>query len=280
MHETEYDVLLIQDDIMPDTLKFLHQEISKQKSKILYLVIDTLGGVPEIGFRIMKLLDAKFDKIITVVPDKAMSTGTLMALGSDGIFMFHSSSLGPLDLQIEHPTDGSRISTLDVRDTMNTIMSHSEIAAERIYRQNYNGFGLGRVQAAKIAALNAQNLIKPIVDKIDPYHLHKSFRSADVGERYASILLKTRMLKDSPGVANAVSSILANDYATHSYAITLDEAKNRLFLTVNDLSELTQWPVIERYFVQTKKRVEYISIDTETKSKKQNNEPTNTKEDK
>lgn len=257
MKDQDFDILSICELIEDDTLKFVRKEIEKQQSKKLFLLIDTPGGIPEIGYRIMRLLNAKYDVINVVVPNKAMSTGTLMALGSDRIYMFHSSSLGPLDLQIEHPNDGSWISTLDVRDTMNTIISHSEVAARRIFAQNYRDFGLGKVDAAKIASQNAQELIKPIVDKIDPYHLHKSFRSAAVGEKYAAILLKTRMHKGVPGVADSVSAKLANDYSTHGYAITIDEARDSLFLDVFDLGDLDVWNEIEQHFTQTRKRVDY-----------------------
>lgn len=233
-------MLLIKDNIVAETLQKVIKCVKDQKSDSLYLVVDTFGGNPDVGFRIMQLLDAKYKKIWIIVPDKAMSTGTLMALGADKIYMYHSSSLGPLDLQIEHPTDGSWISTLDVRDTMNTIISHTDVAAKRLYRQIYNNVGLSKTAAATIANENAVRLLQPIVDKIDPYHLHKSFRSAEVGAKYGSILLENRMCKNNPGLAGYISSVLANDYESHNYAITLNEAQ-KIFLVAEDLTQLEDW---------------------------------------
>lgn len=236
-----YDVLIIKGGIFAGTLTQVKECVEDRQADTLYLVLDTPGGDPGAGFRISRLLDAKYKKIYILVPDRAMSTGTLMALGGDKIYMFHSSCLGPLDLQIEHPNDGSRISTLDVRDTWYTIYSLAESVSQRIFRQAYGDFDLNKTAAAKLASENAANFIKPIVDKIDPYHLHASYRSAEVGAKYAAKLLKARMMKGKPGVADIVSSHLANDYETHNYAITLDEAKDQLKLSVDDLGSLAEW---------------------------------------
>jgi ATP-dependent protease ClpP protease subunit len=270
-----YDVLIIKSSIYDEALHQVETCVRNQKNDTLYLVINTTGGDPDRGFRIMQLLDAKYKKIFVLVPDRAMSTGTLMALGADKIYMYHSSSLGPLDLQIEHPADGSWISTLDVRDTMNTIISHIEIASKRIYDQTYNKFGLSKTAAAKIANDNAVKLLQPIVNKIDPYHLHKSFRGAEVGAKYGSILLQNRMYKNRAGVANFISSQLANDYESHSYAITLSEAQ-KIFLAVTDLSELEEWDKTIRALYESQGgNVKYHSIEAPKKT----TEPTKAKKE-
>jgi ATP-dependent protease ClpP protease subunit len=259
--EKSFDILIIKDSIYPKTLNLVKSGVNSRKSKTLFLVLETPGGQPEAGFRIMNLLNALYKDINIVIPDQAMSTGTLMALGGDVIYMFYSSCLGPLDLQIEHPSDGSWISTLDVRDTMRTILSHTELAAKRIYDQTYTKFGLGKAAAAKIANETAVKLIQPIVNKIDPYHLHKSFRSAEVGAKYGAELLKRRMMSKSPDLADYVSRYLANYYETHNYSITLDEVTNLLHLNAHDLANLSEWEIIEKHYNELSEGVKYISID-------------------
>lgn len=256
-----YDLLIIKTGIYDQVLDQVKLSvINKQESDTLYLALDTLGGAPEIGFRMMRLLNAKYKKIFVLVPNQAMSTGTLMALGADKIFLFHSSSLGPLDLQIEHPNDGSWISTLDVRDTMNTIISTSLIVSQKFYEQNYGKFGLSKTGAARLANEEASKLVQPIIDKIDPYHLHKSFRSAEVGAKYGSILLSTRMMKSNNSLAQAVAGHLANNYETHNYAITLEEARDLLSLNVDDLNDLPVWNDIQPIYDAAPQGVEYKCI--------------------
>lgn len=253
-----YDLLVIKGGIYDNILDQVKELVlTKPHNDILYVAIETLGGAPEIGYRIMRLLDAKYKKIYMIIPNMAMSTGTLMALGSDKIYMFHSSSLGPLDLQIEHPGDGSWISTLDVRDTMNTIISTSMIISQRFYDQNYNKFGLSKAGAAKLANEEGFKIVQPIVDKIDPYHLHKSFRSAEVGAKYGAALLSTRMMKSNVRLAELVSSHLANNYETHNYAITLEEARMLLKLNVDDLSDLAEWEQVQSIYDNIQDGVQY-----------------------
>lgn len=258
-----YDILVINEGIFPGTLSKVHWALKGQRSEVLYVVLETSGGLPEVGYRIMKLLNANFKTIHIVVPNRAMSTGTLMAFGGDRIHMFYSSSLGPLDLQIEHPSDGSRISTLDVRDTMNTILSHTIISTQKFYQQAYTEFDLGKAAAAKIATDAATKLVQPIVDKIDPYHLHRSFRNSEVGATYATDLLSTRMMKGLDRLAEVIGSHLGNNYSTHNYAITLDEARDKLQLTADDLSQLKQWPEIETHFNSENSGVYYYSVEAQ-----------------
>lgn len=256
-----YDLLVIKGGIYDQVLDQVKELVlTKQQNDTLYVAIETLGGAPEVGYRIMRLLNAKYKKIYMTIPNKAMSTGTLMALGSDKIYMFHSSSLGPLDLQIEHPSDGSWISTLDVRDTMNTIISTSVIISQRFYDQNYNKFGLSKTGAAKLANDEGSKIVQPIVDKIDPYHLHKSFRSAEVGAKYGATLLSTRMMKSDTRIAEMVSSHLANNYETHNYAITLEEAQFPLRLAVDDLNDLAEWQQIQPIYDGIQDGVQYECI--------------------
>lgn len=260
-----FDLLVINDDIKRDMLSRICEVIKEQQSQRLFLVINTLGGLPGIAYRIMKLLDAKYKTINVLVPDVAMSAGTLMCFGGDKIYMFACSSLGPLDLQIEHPTDGSRISTLDVRDTMNTVLSHAIIAADQLFKQSYMEFDLGKNVASKVAFDASTRLVQPIVDKIDPYHLHRSFRNGEVGAIYASNLLKTRMMKEDPGLADAVGKYLNNNYSTHNYSITLDEAQSKLFLKADNLEGLKEWPIIEPLVDLSAVGVHYKSIESEVR---------------
>ena len=155
-----FDVLVVSDGIKNDTLNRVCDAIKQQQSQKLFLIINTFGGLPGIAYRIMKLLDTKYKTIDILVPDVAMNAGTLMCFGGDRIHMFACSSLGPLDLQIEHPSDGSRISTLDVRDTMNTILSHTIISAGQLFEQSYNDFDLGKNAASKVAFDTALEMVK------------------------------------------------------------------------------------------------------------------------
>lgn len=266
------DVLVIKGGIYASILQAVKDKlVVGQKSDILYLVLDTNGGSPEIGFRTMRLLGSQYARINVLVPDRAMSTGTLMALGGDKIYMFHSSSLGPLDLQIEHPNDGSRISTIDVRDTWTTILAIAESVATRTFNTALYDHDLNKESASRQAFEHSANFVKPIVDKIDPYHLHSSYRSSSVGAKYATTLLRSRMMKNSPAQAKKVSTHLANDYESHGSAITLEEARDELGLAAEDISNLDRWAEIEVAYANSPIGVQLTYI-KKSKSQKQTDE--------
>ncbi len=242
-------VLIVRGGIYSTALDACNELLTGEKGDHLYLVLDTYGGNPSVGYRIIRLLQAKYKTITAMVPTQAYSTGTLMALGCDEILMHKSACLGPLDTQIPHPTDGSMISSLEIRDTMNTVagfvQTYSETFAESL--QN-NGNSLGKKDAWELAMKTATDMIKPIVEKIDPIQLQSSSRSSRIGQKYAESLLVSRMMKSNPKLARLVSQFLANSYDYHAYAIVLEEATGLLALKASDLSECTDWVNIEQIY--------------------------------
>jgi len=99
-------------------LEEIEREVAEKSGDHLYLVIQTYGGSPFSAVSIMNILQDKFKKISALIPKYAKSAGTLMALGTDIIYMNARSALGPLDLPVEHPRDGSRISALDIKNAL------------------------------------------------------------------------------------------------------------------------------------------------------------------
>lgn len=234
----DYDLLTINSDINQELMREVLLIGDRQSAPRLVIVISTLGGSPFVAYRVMKHLGSLYKTIDIVVPDSAMSAGTTMCLGADTIYMNEGSSLGPLDLQISHPTDGGRISTLAVRESTYDVFGLTATVAKQLHEQAVNELKLGKVQAAKVAHETASSLLKPIISKIDPYRHQASVRATNIGLRYATLLLGLRMMKNDQNQAKATAKILAEDYDMHEYAITMNEAKYLLKLNVKNITEL------------------------------------------
>ena len=207
----QYDLLLLNSDIDE---KLIHQVLQIRRDGIadrLIIVLTTLGGDPFAAYRTMQHLGALYKTIEAVVPDKAMSAGTLMCMGADKIYMFEGSCLGPLDLQVSHPGDGGMISTLDIRQSTYNIFGLTTTITKQLYDQAINELELGKSLAANVAHDAAVELLKPMIDKIDPYHLHESYRAALVGRKFAGILLASRMMREKQPEALEIARILAED---------------------------------------------------------------------
>ena len=65
------------------------------------VILDTPGGVVEVVERMVTTLRNSYEDVTVIVPDRAMSAGTIFALSADRIMMDHLSCLGPIDPQIE-----------------------------------------------------------------------------------------------------------------------------------------------------------------------------------
>lgn len=241
--------------------------LDEMEGNLIYLVIESGGGDPAIGYRVMRLLEAKYKKIIAVVPGAAYSTATLMVLGSDEIYMRKSACLGPLDTQIEHPTDGSTVSSLEIRDSLAGLAGALTTYAEGFYDKLKNELKLSKKDAAELSMKTAAELLKPVAEKLDPIYLQIGARSSLLGQKYAEELLKTRMLKDEIELAKVVSRYLANRYYYHGYAITLNEASELLALNVKDVTELPDWEEVKLIYEKHKDNhstgvfLNYIEVD-------------------
>lgn len=104
-----------------DMTGFMNAVKSLDCSLGLDLILHTPGGNPTATEAIVTYLKSKFDDIRVIVPQIAMSAGTLIAFAAQKIVMGKHSSLGPIDPQI------NGIAALD-------IISEYEKAKEEISR--------------------------------------------------------------------------------------------------------------------------------------------------
>lgn len=230
------DLLIVKSGVDSRMFNEIRKQTAAHSSETLIMVVGTPGGSPMHAYRTMIFLRSIYKKIFFIVFDEAMSAGTLMALGSDSIYLEDGACLGPLDLQISHPTDDSTISTLDVRDTALSTVSEASVVMLKLCNKNLET-GLPKSIAIDAAIRMATDLYKPIMDKIDPFHLHESYRNAELSTSYGTNLLLKGMVKNQLEAAK-ISTHLANNYSYHGYAIIKEEAKN-LGLKIMERSELS-----------------------------------------
>ena len=103
----------------------------------LDLVLDTMGGNVEMPWRIVSLIREFCEKFSVLIPQRAASAGTLLALGADEIVMTRLAVLGPIDPSREHPLlpDGPRgpvgsVSVQDMQHAMQFIKQAGDIVGE------------------------------------------------------------------------------------------------------------------------------------------------------
>ena len=65
----------------------------------LHLLLDTPGGDGEAAIRLVRQAQSRCRELSVIVPDRAKSAGTILALGAHRIVMGPTSDLGPIDPQ-------------------------------------------------------------------------------------------------------------------------------------------------------------------------------------
>lgn len=92
------------------------KDASKRSENAVAIVLRTGGGSAETTERMVGVLRAHYDQVNFVVPDVAMSAGTIFCMAGDKIYMDYASSLGPIDPQVPTPDTGDYVPALGYLD--------------------------------------------------------------------------------------------------------------------------------------------------------------------
>jgi hypothetical protein len=179
------------------------------------LFLKSDGGNPEAALRFVHLLRHKFDSIVLLAPFECASAATMVALGANEIHMGPTSYLTAVDSSLRHD--------LSPVDHNNSLVSVSQDEVTRILR-------LWKEQRTK------DNPFPEVYKYLHPLVLGALDRSSSLSMRICQELLGYH-LKDKAR-AMKISRALNYDYPSHSYPITIREAK-RLGLNVKSLDTNT-----------------------------------------
>ena len=107
------DVLVFSADISDFYLDYFRKYLEEIKKKSKYdaiaVIIKTGGGLITSAEKIVNILRHNFNKVYFIVPEYAMSAGTLIALSGDRLYMNYASCLGPIDPQVYKQSEKSLV---------------------------------------------------------------------------------------------------------------------------------------------------------------------------
>lgn len=120
------DVLTMIVPIMFQTDQLIRKEIEAigEHKKTLYVIIETGGGLIEVAEKIGNLFHHFYDEVNFIIPNRAMSAGTVLVMCGDSIYMDYFSVLGPIDPQVES-SQGRWISALGYLDQYHQLVEKS-----------------------------------------------------------------------------------------------------------------------------------------------------------
>lgn len=89
------DVRITHEDLLA-----INDQLSVCSKRSVDVILETTGGLAEAAEDIVRLLRTRFSRVGFIIPGRAMSAGTIMAMSGDEILMEPASSLGPIDAQM------------------------------------------------------------------------------------------------------------------------------------------------------------------------------------
>lgn len=195
----KYLVLFLYDQnnsIIEKTTDKLYNSIPSNNEKPILLIIHSKGGEIEPAYLISKTCKEKSPNFVVVVPRRAKSAATLIALGANEIHMGSMSELGPIDPQFGNFPALSLSSSL-------------ECLAKVVSEYPKSG----------------EMFAKYLCEQLNLSLLGYFERVSESAKQYAQRLLEG---KNTPRPIVEIAHALVYEYKDHSFVIDKDEAKKYL----------------------------------------------------
>lgn len=107
-----------------DGIKEALEDLRTRKGGLL-VVLETQGGYIEIAERIAGTFRHHYGRVEFLIPDFAMSAGTVLAMSGDAIHMDYASVLGPIDPQVQTPASGDWVPALGYLEQYSRLVEKS-----------------------------------------------------------------------------------------------------------------------------------------------------------
>jgi hypothetical protein len=187
------------------------------ETDLIDLVLFTNGGDTEAPWRIVTLIREFCKRFAVLIPHRAHSAGTLLALGADEIVMTRLGVLGPIDPSRTHPLlprregapEAEPISVQDMRHAMQFIREAAGPGMENWYSPD---------------AL--AHIVSALFDKIHPLAIGAIEQSYALSKLIGMRCLSTHMDADKEAAQiKAIVDKLCDEYKSHGYQIARKEAE-------------------------------------------------------
>jgi hypothetical protein len=191
--------------------------VTKKISLILY----TRGGNTLAAWSLANLIRSFCDELEVIIPSKAHSAGTLMALAADRIVMTKQAALGPIDPSVTTPLNPQiEGAAPQVRVPINV--------------ENVNAF-LDFARDSLGSDADLTSVFLHLADRIHPVVLGQAHRSRTQIRMLARSLMTGHMNDDAK--VDKILGFLCSESGSHDYTINRREAKQALGLPVEKPSQ-------------------------------------------
>lgn len=198
------------------------------------IVLNSPGGSAETVEKMVEIVRYHYGEVHFIVPDEAMSAGTIFALSGDKILMDYTSSLGPIDPQVHNGKDW--VPALGYLDQVEKMIDKSAKGiltdAELVILQNLDLAMLSRYEQAK-------NLTITLLKR---WLVEYKFRDWTVHSTNPAKKGQAVTLSEKEERAEEIAKILSDNKIWHSHGrkIGVRTLQELLRLQIQDYSSETE----------------------------------------
>ena len=221
--------------IEPGVIKIFRDFIERiaghrNEKDLLVFFLNTPGGSAESAEKMVEIIRFHFNEVYFVVPDFALSAGTILCMSGDKIYMDYSSSLGPIDPQVHNGKEWvPALGYLDkVAEMLEKAKDGKLTEAEFLILQNQDLAVLSRYEQAR--DLTVTLLKKWLVEyKFDNWTVHETTPS----KKGQSVTKEEKQQR-----AEEIAKTLGDNKLWHSHGrmIGPDTLRDVLRLKIDDYS--------------------------------------------
>lgn len=190
------------------------EALSGVKGENLDLILHTGGGSAEATDAIVSYLRQKFKHIRVIIPQAAMSAGTMLACAADELIMGKHSSIGPIDPQF----------------ILNTPTGVQAVPAHAILEQ------FEKAQKEITDNPKLLNSWLPMLGQYGPALIIRCKNQIQFSKQTVESWLNNYMFKDDPSTSTKIAEYLSNhdNFKTHGKHINIIDAK-KLGFKITDM---------------------------------------------
>ena len=219
--------LVLNADIGPDSFTKVVSALGNiGTQETLSLILNSDGGYIDDAFRIAKAIRASCNELEVIVPARAKSAATLIALAANRILFGQFGELGPLDPQVLDLTGSAeRRSPLEIVKGLEFLRNYYVETFDVMVR-----FLLPRARMDVAHTMeHATGALSPIAgslyNSVNYRELGEAVRNLAISQQYALETMRRWSPLDEE-ISDVIVENLVWEYPDHGFIIDVDEARN------------------------------------------------------
>ena len=202
-------------------------EARESRRDTLIVILHTGGGVVEIVERIVRVFRKHYEEVKFLIPDQAMSAGTVLAMSGDDILMDYHSCLGPIDPQL--PKDGRLIPAL-------SYLSQYEDLVEKSKTETLSTVEIVLLNKLDLAELEQFRLARELsISLIQRWLTEYKFKDWEVTETEQKPVTQEMKEERARSIASQLNK--HERWLTHGRGLDMKTLQDELKLKITDYSE-------------------------------------------